>query len=468
MSDASLSLRWRTGVAVVGALVLLSAGCSGASEAANTGDSSPDVSVTVTPEDGSESVRPDLPLTVEASDGTITDVQVDVAGGAAEEDDGAEEVAAEGEDAEAEEEGHTLDEVTGSLNEEETQWVSDWTLPPGADLTVTVTAANEDGEESEHVSEFSTESATEGQRLEITSNFPTSGQEVGVGMPIIINFDMPVENKEQVESAVEVLSEEPNEIAANWVGDEMMVMRPAEYWDPYQEITVNVRLAGVQFADGQYADRNYQINFDVGREQITEMHVPDHEMIVSVDGEVEKTFPVSNGAANREFDTTMSGTQLTMEKYTDLTMDSATVGIPEGSPGYYRLDVKYAVRISNSGEFTHAADYHNDHGVRNNSNGCTNMLTEDALWFYENSLMGDPVVKSGTDREAEWDNGWAYWQRSWDEWMENSPLGEAQNTGEAGTPDAPPVGEDSRDVEDTEGEEGADEGTEEGAEEPAE
>lgn len=450
MSDASLLLRWRTGAAAVGALVLLSAGCSGASEATNTGDSTEDVAVTVTPDDGTEDARPDLPLTVETENGTISDVRVDVADNEGEDEAAVDEAAAEGTDEEAEEDGHDLDEVSGSLNEEETQWVSDWTLPPGSDLTVTVTAANADGDESEHVSEFSTEPAVEGQRLEIASNFPTSGQEVGVGMPIILNFDMPVQHKEQVESAVEVLSEEPNEIAANWVTDEMMVMRPAEYWDPYQEITVNVRLAGVQFADGQYADRNYQINFDVGREQITEMHIPDHEMIVSVDGEVEHTFPVTNGEASREFNTTMSGTQLTMEKYTDLTMDSATVGIPEGSPGYYRLDVKYAVRYSNSGEFSHAADWHSDHGVRNTSNGCTNMTMSDAQWYYENSLMGDPVIKSGTDREAEWDNGWAYWQRSWDEWLEHSPLGEAQNTGEAGTPDVAPVGEDADDSEDTE------------------
>jgi lipoprotein-anchoring transpeptidase ErfK/SrfK len=160
-----------------------------------------------------------------------------------------------------------------------------------------------------------------------------------------------------------------------------MVVRAEDFWEPYQDVTVNVRLAGVQFADEQFADRNYQINFAVGREQITEMNIPDYEMTVSVDGEEEKVFPVSNGAANRHFDTTMSGTQLTMEKYTDLTMDSATVGIPEGDPGYYRLDVKYAVRLSNSGEFTHAADWHSDHGVRNDSNGCTNILLDDARWY---------------------------------------------------------------------------------------
>jgi lipoprotein-anchoring transpeptidase ErfK/SrfK len=252
-----------------------------------------------------------------------------------------------------------------------------------------------------------------------------------------------VENKKQVENAIEVTSEEEMEGAFNWFGDDdMAVFRPKDYWEPYQNITVDLRLAGVEASEGVYGTRNYQLNFEVGRELISEMHVPDHTMEVSIDGEQVKEIPVSNGEASKHSNTTTSGIHLTMEKYTDLVMDSATVGIPEGSPDYYRLDVEWAVRTSNSGEFTHAAPWNTGNlGSANTSNGCTNMLMDDARWYYENSLMGDPVIKTGTDREAEWDNGWAFYQRSWDEWLEHSALGEPQDTGEPGTPDAPPVGE---------------------------
>ena len=65
------------------------------------------------------------------------------------------------------------------------------------------------------------------------------------------------------------------------------------------------------------------------------------------------------------------------------------------------------------------------------------MSTEDARWFYENSYMGDPLIVVGTDRELEVDNGWGYWQRSWEEWLANSTLGEPDRTDEPGSPGRP-------------------------------
>ena len=62
------------------------------------------------------------------------------------------------------------------------------------------------------------------------------------------------------------------------------------------------------------------------------------------------------------------------------------------------------------------------------------MSNEDAKWFYEESLMGDPFIVNGTDRELEVDNGWGYWQRSWEEWLEHSATGEADSTDDSGTP----------------------------------
>ncbi|CAM4156179.1 hypothetical protein NORO109296_21285 [Nocardiopsis rhodophaea] len=47
------------------------------------------------------------------------------------------------------------------------------------------------------------------------------------------------------------------------------------------------------------------------------------------------------------------------------------------------------------------------------------------------------MVITGTDRELEVDNGWGYWQRPWKEWLDNSALGEADDTGKAGTPGSP-------------------------------
>ncbi|RCV54151.1 hypothetical protein DEF23_11940 [Marinitenerispora sediminis] len=418
----------RVGVGLVGAGLLLATACSGtgADTAGAEGDGDP-VELRITPEDGATEVRPDSPITVTAANGTITDVKVEQAppeGQAA--------------DASAEEGGAAeLAVLTGTLNEDKTEWVSDWTLTPGSEVTVTATAEGADGETAEVVSAFTALPASEGQRLELVSNFPMSDDTVGVGMPIIVNFDLPVQNKAQVEAAMEVVSEKPAVGAWNWFGDQMAVFRTEDYWEPDQNVTVNLHLAGVQASEGVYGVENYQIDFTVGREQITTVDNDTHQAVVESGGETVREFPISNGNGSTRAYTTTTGVHLTMEKYQHLVMDSATVGIPEGHPDYYKLDVNYAVRFSNSGEFLHAAPWNGSLGQANLSHGCTNASTEDARWFYENSLMGDPYIVTGTDRELEVDNGWGYWQRSWDEWLENSATGEADATDEPGTPGSP-------------------------------
>ncbi|GAB3495777.1 L,D-transpeptidase [Nocardiopsis coralliicola] len=404
-----------------GAVLLLATACSGADGAdpAAGGDGA-EVKIAISPEDGSSGIRPDVPLTVDAEGGTVTDVAVEQAVTEPAED----------QDSELTE----ADEMTGSLNEDETSWTSDWTLLPGADVTVTAVAAAEDGAETEVSAQFSTAPAEEGERLQLESNFPTSGDTVGVGMPVIVAFDHPVENKTRVENAMEVVSEKPNEGSWTWMDDKNAVFRPKEYWEPGQKVRVNMRLAGVDAGGGVHGVENHQLNFEVGREQITTIDAQDHRMTVERDGEEIKDFPVSVGRGDTRAYTTTSGTHLTMEKYAELVMDSSTVGVPVDSAEGYKLDVDYAVRFSNSGEFTHAAPWNGSLGEANLSHGCPNMSTADAKWFYENSYMGDPLVVEGTDRQVEWDNGWSFWELSWEDWLEKSETGEPDATDDTGTP----------------------------------
>ena len=418
----------RFGIGLV-AFALVASACtpSGGAETQGSDDAvDPDpAELSITPEADAEELPPNSPITITAEGGVITDVQVDQV------------VSEETE----EEEDDSLYEMTGSLNEDETEWVSHWNLRPGAEVTVTATAENEAGEATELVHDFTTHEAVPGQRLDLTSNFPSSGDTVGVGMPVVINFDLPVTNKVEVENSMMVTSEQ--EIAGAWVWqtDQLAVFRPEEYWEPHQDVTVDLNLAGVEAAEDVFGYRNYQIDFEVGRELIATMHVPDHEMTVEIDGEHERTMEVSNGAANREFDTTTSGVHVLMERYENLTMDSATVGIQEDEPGYYKVDVEYAVRTSNSGEFIHEMSSNSAIGSGNTSNGCTNLRMDDAQWFFTNTMMGDILDTTGTDREFEWDNGWGFWQLSWDEWLEESQTGESHVTDGSG-PVGPVHGED--------------------------
>jgi hypothetical protein len=81
------------------------------------------------------------------------------------------------------------------------------------------------------------------------------------------------------------------------------------------------------------------------------------------------------------------------------------------------------VRISNSGEFVHAAPWSTkDQGLRNVSHGCINASVADAAWFLRFSRRGDVVQVVGTPRKLQLGNGFADWTVSWREWVEGSAL----------------------------------------------
>ncbi|WP_052810232.1 L,D-transpeptidase [Streptomonospora alba] len=403
------------GAAAAAVMMAASACSTGEGDLANEEPTVAPAEVSITPEDGGSEVRPDSPIVVSANNGKITDVQVE----------------------QKPSEGEPDTSMTGSYNDDKSEWVSDWTLHPGSDVTVTAVAENDEGESIESISEFSTVPPVEGQRLEIKSISVEPDSTVGVGMPIVVDFDMPVENKAQVEAAMEVTSEKPAKGAWNWFGDKQAVFRTEEYWEPHQKVGVDLNLAGVAASEGVWGIKNRSFEFEVGRSQMTEIDEDKHHMTVERDGEVIKEFPVSLGDATQRKYTTTSGTHLTMAFHTDYRMSNDTLGVDEDSPEYYEVFVDYAIRISNSGEFLHELESNPMLGEANTSHGCVNMSRADSRWFYEESLRGDPVDITGTDRELEVTNGWGYWQRSAEEWISNSATGEADDTSEPGTPGSP-------------------------------
>jgi hypothetical protein len=113
-------------------------------------------------------------------------------------------------------------------------------------------------------------------------------------------------------------------------------------------------------------------------------------------------------------------------------------GLKPGDPGYYSETVYDAVRISNSGEYVHSAPWSvGDQGVDNVSHGCVNASPEFAKWFYDQSEWGDPVIITGTPRTLEWDNGYGFWQKSWEGWVAGSASKTSVQTGPTPTTDSP-------------------------------
>jgi len=378
----------RTGMLLVSATLLVS-GCQGGGDDSSGKDKPAAAKLSVVPANGAADVRPDQPVVVTASGEKIAQVTVTAAGKPAE----------------------------GQLSADGATWKTRWTLAPGTQYQVS--ARTEKG--TTVTSSFTT--LKPAQTISASATGPEDGGKAGVGMPIILNFNAPVYNQAEVEKALEVKLSKPVEGAWRWVSRQQLVYRPRAYWPVGQKVELTAHLKGVRAAKDVYAVKDLTYGFTVGDEVISTVDTKTHMMTVRRNGEVVKKIPISAGRATKRAYTTTNGVHLTMEKAASVVADSATVGIPKGSPEYYKLDLKWAVRISNSGEYVHAAPWSvGSQGSDNVSHGCVNASTENAKWFYDNSAPGDIVIVTGTDRELESDNGWGFWQMSWDKWMDGSAL----------------------------------------------
>ncbi|MET7331639.1 Ig-like domain-containing protein [Nonomuraea sp. NPDC005650] len=368
------------------AFLLMVCGCS--SVAAKT--PSPPPVVRVSPALDSKRARTDRGLVVRARGGTLSRVLVSEGG----------------------------QQVPGRLDDTRTTWRSAWTLRPAAEYTVSVTAAGARGPATVAVGRFHTRSA--GRPFQVAATAPLPGETVGAGMPVIIDFDTPVADKAAVERALEVRAQTPVEGAWRWISDTQVIYRTRRFWAPHQQVTVTAHLAGVRAGAGVYGTTDSTFAFTVGRRQTSTIDTRSHQMIVRRDGEIAQRMAISAGMATTPEYTTTSGIHLTMDKGNPVRMISP--GRVKGDPGYYDLLIDHAVRISNSGEYVHAKDNVWAQGRANVSHGCVNARPDQAAWFYDGSLRGDPVTIVGTGRQLEWNNGWGFWQLPWEKWREGSAL----------------------------------------------
>jgi lipoprotein-anchoring transpeptidase ErfK/SrfK len=132
-----------------------------------------------------------------------------------------------------------------------------------------------------------------------------------------------------------------------------------------------------------------------------------------------QTFPISAGSPDNP---SYNGAHVVTELNRDRIMDSSTYGVPVDSPEGYRTPVEYAVRISDSGEFVHAAPWSvAQQGNTNVSHGCINMSTERAAWFFNFSKPGD-IVEIRNSSAGDLRSDIYDWVIPWDRWRAGSAL----------------------------------------------
>lgn len=247
------------------------------------------------------------------------------------------------------------------------------------------------------------------------------GASFGVGMPITVTFDEPVEDRAAAEKAMIVRTATPIEGAWYWTGPTEAIYRPKEYWPGNSTIELDLALRGVEVSPGQFGDDNRRFTYETPDSVVMKADANTLMMKVFVNGKKDAEIPVTMGMDGYE---TLSGTKLIMTKERTRIMDNATAGVSEDDPDHYRVEVDYAMRLTWHGEFLHASPWAaGAWGNSRISHGCTSMSIDNAAYLFNIAHIGDPVEITGTPLKQNPGNGITVWNISWKDWEAQSGLG---------------------------------------------
>lgn len=313
--------------------------------------------------------------------------------------------------------GRSTEPNIGGAVDEQGAWVADSRLDPGAKYTVTASGIGDDGTRTELKTSFSTAELTRKQEVFPTFT-PVQGGPFGVAQPVVIQFDLPIADKAEVERNLHLTSAPVQEGSWGWVNDKEVHYRPKDYWQPGTKIHLDANLNGVNAGEGRYGQESRDLDLTIGKRQSSKIDIAAHTVTFTADGKTPVTYPMSAGKPGS---TTRSGTKVIMSREDKTKMNSETTGISASSSDGYNMDVYYAMRVTQSGEFIHAAPWNSGKmGRVNASHGCVGMDSKDALALFQASQIGDPVEFVGSERSLESGNGWTEWNLDWDQWKAKS------------------------------------------------
>lgn len=308
--------------------------------------------------------------------------------------------------------------VAGILNQDRTSFRTVEPLGYGVTYTWGGSAVGGDGVAMSLSGSFTTVAPD----VEVNGQFQLAdGQTVGVAAPIIMQFDASISDKASVERALTVTTNPPTEGSWAWLPDEVggsrVHWRSREYFAPGTTVRVDARLYGVPFGDGAFGATDSTLDFAIGRRQVVKAEASSYRIEVVTDEGVILNLPCSYGEGDLPRNVTRSGIHVVTEKYEDFYMSNPAAG-------YANLRERFAVRISNNGEFIHAnpaSTY--AQGKRNVTHGCINLSTADARAYFESALYGDPVEVTGSSVPLAAEDGDFYdWTIPYEQWKTMSAL----------------------------------------------
>ncbi|MDO5373827.1 MAG: Ig-like domain-containing protein [Corynebacterium glutamicum] len=302
-------------------------------------------------------------------------------------------------------------EVESELSDDGRSWTTAETL--GYNRTYTIKATDKNGETATASFSTATPAATTNVALS-----PLADSVVGVGQTIGFRFGSPVKDRQAAQDAITVTTSPKVEGGFYWLNNSELRWRPAEYWEPGTEVTVEADIYGKDLGGGVWGETDNATNFTIGDKVEAVADDATKTMSVYKNGELLRTMPVSFGRDTSEW-ATPNGTYIIGDRNESMIMDSTTFGLGYEEGGY-RTPVQYATQMSYSGIYVHAAPWSvGAQGSYNTSHGCINVSTENAQWFQETVKRGDIVtVKntigetlSGYDGLGDWNIPWSEWSK---------------------------------------------------------
>lgn len=254
----------------------------------------------------------------------------------------------------------------------------------------------------------------------------SDGQTFGVGIPVIAFFSRRITDATALQNATRVEINGRPVTGGRWYFEPVSGhpgyplegdYRLRDPWPAHSRIFVDIAAKGRPAGSGLAYDDSLTLSFATGAKHVAIVNDATHRLTLYTDDRVAGRYPVSLGARKTP---TSRGIKVIMEKGLSICMSG---------PGYHECDVKYTQRLTYGGEYLHQAQWncvgppgcsgpYDNIGSADSSNGCTNLLPQDAATLYRTLRIGDIVEYPNADGpQMTMGAGYGDWNVSWTQWL---------------------------------------------------
>lgn len=362
--------------------------------------------LTFRPASQARDVAPVEPVSVTATSGTLTSVQM------------------------VNDAGKPL---AGALTPDHTVWHPVEPLGYGHTYTLTVISRGVAGVPAAQVSAFSTLVPPNQTKVSFTSLSESpvqDGATYGVGTVVVAHFDEPLADRAAAQQKLTVTTSPPVDGSWFWVDDQTAHWRPEHYYSPHTKVSAEAKIYGIDLGRGLFGQEDTKVSFTIGDTHVSIADDKTKQVSVFDGGRLVRTMPTSMGmGGTQDVDGhtlsfwTPPGRYTVLDKGNPVVMDSSTFGLPKNSRLGYRETINYATRISTDGIYLHELDATVwAQGNTDTSHGCLNLNADNASWFYDFSVPGDVVEIRNTGGPALQISQGGDWTMPWDQWRNGSAV----------------------------------------------